>query len=141
MSNQEINRYVYMELTEEQYQTQRTLLSSIDKYGMRICNVSIEQAYKDKAATQAILIDQQTKQIEKLNIAIGIDVSLGNTVCEMHAEIESLNSSLNLAVKTLEEIYETYMKYLDNELECDSAASDMDDIAENAILQIRRVET
>jgi hypothetical protein len=57
----------------------------------------------------------------------------------MMIECESQKAIAELAVKALKEINAKYMDYIENNIECDSAASSMDEIAEKALEEIKRL--
>jgi hypothetical protein len=54
-------------------------------------------------------------EVERLDIAASIDVSLGNTVAEMHKEIEELQKALEEAKKYLSNDNAGYAEYIINQ--------------------------
>ena len=61
------------------------------------------------------------------------------TVKSQQQLVDSQANQLEIAIKALEDINKEYMRYVENEIECDTAAVKMDGIAEIALSSINRL--
>lgn len=136
-----------------------TTIESLQKENSTICPIAdfdVITSLRAELAHTNEQLESQKEEIESLQDAFEmlppkdvlihertkyeIDKTISNLLINnLRKDIESLKAITELAVKGFKDILSMYMLWIDSDLDCDRAATNMDTIAETTLFKIERL--